>query len=60
MAQKGYALAKFQVEYFYYEGLGTEKDLEKTLYWTGHAANHSDRDGQYNLAWFYEEGIDLS
>ena len=42
---------------FYYEGLGVEKDLEKALYWTRRAAEHGDRDGQYNLAEFYEDAI---
>ena len=34
-----------------------EKDLSKAFYWTERAAEHGDRDGQYNLAWFYDEGI---
>lgn len=45
--------------YFYYVGLGVEKDLEKALYWTRRAAEHGDRDGQYNLAWFYEDAIGI-
>ena len=42
---------------FLYEGLGVEKDLKKALYWTRRAAEHGDRDGQCNLAWFYEDAI---
>ena len=42
--------------YFYLEGQGVEKDLEKALYWTEQAAIHGDWDGQFNLGWFYEEG----
>ena len=57
LAEKGYPLAECQVGYFYLEGLGVEKDLSKALYWTERAAEHGDRDGQYNLGWFYEEGI---
>ena len=57
LAEKGYPLAECQVGYFYLEGLGVEKDLSKALYWTERAAEHGDRDGQYNLAWFYDEGI---
>lgn len=57
LAQKGYPLAECQVGYFYFEGLGTKKDIAKALYWTERAANHGDRDGQCNLAWFYEDGI---
>ena len=57
LAEKGYPLAECQVGYFYLEGLGVEKDLTKALYWTERAAEHGDRDGQYNLAWFYDEGI---
>ena len=57
LAEKGYPLAECQVGYFYYDGLGVEKDLAKAFYWTERAAEHGDRDGQYNLAWFYDEGI---
>ena len=57
LAEQGYPLAECQVGYFYYDGLGVEKDLGKAWYWTQRAADHGDRDGQYNLAWFYEEGI---
>ena len=57
LANKGYPLAECQVGYFYFDGLGVEKDMSKALYWTERSANHGDRDGQYNLAWFYEEGI---
>lgn len=57
LAQKGYPLAECQVGYFYLDGLGVEKDITKALYWTQRAAEHGDRDGQFNLAWFYEEGI---
>ena len=56
LAQKGYPLAECQVGYFYFDGLGVEKDLEKAFYWTERSAKHGDRDGQFNLAWFYEEG----
>ena len=57
LAEQGYPLAECQVGYFYYDGLGVEKDLEKALYWTQRAAEHGDRDGQCNLAWFYEDAI---
>lgn len=57
LAEQGYPLAECQIGYFYYDGLGVEKDLEKALYWTHRAAEHGDRDGQYNLAWFYEDAI---
>lgn len=57
LAAQGYPLAECQVGYFYYDGLGAEKNLDKALFWTKRAAEHGDRDGQYNLAWFYEEGI---
>ena len=59
LAQKGYPLAECQVGYFYLDGLGVEKDISKALYWTQRAAEHGDRDGQFNLAWFYEEGIGI-
>lgn len=57
LAKQGYPLAECQVGYFYYEGLGVQKDLDKALYWTKRAAEHGDRDGQCNLAWFYEDAI---
>lgn len=57
LAEKGYPLAECQIGYFYLEGFGVQKDLEKAFYWTGRAANHGDRDGQYNLGLFYEDGI---
>lgn len=57
LAESGYPLAECQVGYFYFEDVGVEKDLEKAIYWTNRSALHGDRDGQYNLAWFYEEGI---
>ena len=56
LAESGYPLAECQVGYFYYRGLGTEKDLAKAFYWTQRAAGHGDRDGQYNLATLYENG----
>ncbi len=57
LAEQGYPLAECQVGYFYYDGLGVEKDLEKAVYWTRRAADHGDRDGQCNLAWFHEDAI---
>ena len=60
LAEKGYPLAECQIGYFYFAGLGTEKDLEKAFYWTHRAAQHGDRDGQLNLAWFYEEGYGVN
>ncbi len=57
LAELGYPLAECQVGYFYYDGLGVEKNLEKAVYWTRRAASHGDRDGQFNLAWFHEDAI---
>lgn len=57
LAEQGDPLAECQVGYFYYEGLGVEKNLEKAVWWTRRAADHGDRDGQCNLAWFYEDAI---
>ncbi|WDV48062.1 tetratricopeptide repeat protein [Clostridiaceae bacterium M8S5] len=57
IAEKGYPLAECQIGYFYYEGLGIEKDIDKSFYWTERAAKHGDRDAQVNLAeLFYEKG----
>ncbi len=57
LAKEGYPLAECQIGYFYFDGLGVEKNLEKAHYWTRRAADHGDRDAQFNLGWFYEEGI---
>ena len=58
LAEQGYPLAECQVGYFYYEGLGTERDLRRSFYWTERAAQHGDRDAQCNLAvWFYGPGV---
>jgi len=57
LAEQGYPLAECQIGYFFFDGLGVEKDLSKALYWTQRSAEHGDRDGQFNLAWFYEEAI---
>ena len=57
LAEKGYPLAECQVGYFFYDGIGVEKDADKAFYWTQRAAEHGDRDGQCNLAWFYEDAI---
>ena len=57
LAEKGYPLAECQVGYFYLEGIGVQKNLEKAFYWTERASQHGDRDAQFNLGWFYENGI---
>ena len=55
--ETSYPLAECQVGFAYLEGIGTEKDLEKALYWTTRSAEHGDRDGQCTLSWIYEEGL---
>lgn len=57
LAEQGYPLAECQVGYFYYDGLGVEKNLDQAIYWTRRAADHGDRDAQFNLAWFHEDAI---
>lgn len=57
LAEQGYPLAECQIGYFYYDGLGVEKDLNKAVYWMRRAAEHDDRDGQFNLAWFHEDAV---
>lgn len=57
LAEQGYPLAECQVGYFYLDGIGVEKDLEKAFYWTERAAIHGDRDGQFNMAYLYEHGL---
>lgn len=60
LAEQGYPLAECQVGYFYAEGLGVERDLDRALLWTRRAAEHGDRDGQFNLGCFYEKGTALA
>ncbi len=55
--EAGYALAECQVGYFFLDGIGVKKDLDKALYWTELSAMHGDRDGQFNITWIYEEGF---
>ncbi len=50
LALQNYPLAECQVGYFYWEGLGVEKDLGKALYWTQRAARHGDPDAPGNAA----------
>ncbi len=58
LAERGYSLAEgHRFSCFYYNGVGVEKDLEKAVWWTRRAADHGDRDGQCNLAWFHEDAI---
>lgn len=57
LAEAGYPLAECQIGFFYYEGLGVERDLERSFYWTRRGAEHGDWDAQFNLAeWFYGPG----
>ena len=37
LAEKGYPLAECQVGYFFYDGIGVEKDADKAFYWTQRA-----------------------
>ncbi len=60
LAEQGYPLAECQVGYFYAQGLGVERNLDRALLWTRRAAEHGDRDGQFNLGCFYEEGTVLA
>lgn len=57
LAEQGCPPVESQTSCFYSEGFGVGKDLEKAVYWARRAADHSDRDGQYNLARFHECGI---
>ena len=51
-----YPLADCQVGYAYLEGIGVPKEFEKGLFYSRRAADHGDRDAQYNLGCLYEEG----
>ncbi len=60
LALKEYPLAECQVGYFYWAGLGVKKDLKKAFYWTELSATHGDRDAQFNVAKFYEDGTGVT
>jgi len=55
--ETSYPLAECQVGYFYLEGIGVDKNLERAFYWTQRGAEHGDWDAQYNLADMYEKGL---
>lgn len=57
VARIGYPLAKRQVGCFYLQGIGTEKNIKKGLYWIRSAVEDEDRESQYILASLYEEGL---
>ncbi len=52
-----YPLAECQLGYCYLEGIGTKKDIERAVFWTLQAAEHGDRDAQYNMGCIYESGL---
>ena len=60
LAEQGYPLAECQVGYFYAQGLGVERDLDRALLWTRRAAEHGDRDGQFTLGCFFAVGTALA
>ena len=55
LALQNYPLAECQAGYFYWQGLGTKKDLGKALYWTQRAARHGDPDAPENAAEIQKE-----
>lgn len=54
------SLAECQVGYFYWEGLGVEKNLGKALYWSQRAARHGDPDAPTNVAEIQKELLEQS
>lgn len=59
LAEEGYPPAEALVGSLIREGLGCRGDAAQALYWTQRAADHGDRDGACNLAWYLEEGYGL-
>lgn len=49
LAERGYSLAECQIGYFYYTGIGTDKSIDKALYWTERALAHGDPDAAEGL-----------
>ena len=60
LAKQGYPLAECQVGYFYLNGFGVAVDPEQGVLWTRRAAEHGDRDAQFNLGCCYEEGLGVA
>ena len=57
LAEKGYPLAECQVGYFYYRGLGVEKNLAQAAHWYRKAAEQGNKNAQLALADCYENGL---
>ena len=55
LAEKGHVRSQMYVGEAYAQGRGVEQDFEKAIEWYEPAAEHGDRDAQYNLAVCYQK-----
>ncbi|UZO08517.1 uncharacterized protein OCT59_028771 [Rhizophagus irregularis] len=53
-AEKGHITAQNNLGYLYQHGEGTEKDLNKAIYWYNKAAESGDKVAQFNLGYLYQ------
>ncbi|GBB92357.1 hypothetical protein RclHR1_00020060 [Rhizophagus clarus] len=53
---KGHGDAQYNLGLFYKNGIGTEKDIKKAIYWYQKSAENGNKIAQYNLAMCYEYG----
>ena len=56
LAERSFPRAECQIAYFYYWGVGVNKDMELSLYWTLRSAVHGDMVAEFNMGKFYEDG----
>ena len=56
-ADNGMAQAYGAVGYYYQNGLGVEKDLDKMLEYYQKGADAGDKHAQHDLGCFYDEGM---
>ena len=59
MALDDFPPAESQIARCYMDGIGTEKNIGKVVYWSKRAAKHEDAQGAYLLAELYEKGIGI-
>src|SRR6266498_4077338 len=55
-AENGNENAQYNLALSYHNGEGTERNLEKAIYWYQKAAENGNTDAQYNLATIYYNG----
>ncbi len=60
LAQAGNADAAVAVGRLYYNGAGTEKNLDRAVYWIGYSAKRGNAAGETSFAQMYERGVGVA